>query len=97
MPTFTRILIRGNAPGLFPATFFVARVTSSHPLQLTVYADIGRRLPTRSPKSGFYNGPGRLSIPSPLATHPLRRARASVRGRRTGRHLMGSERIGRPI
>jgi hypothetical protein len=46
---------------------------------------------------GFCNGPGLSRVISPLATHPFRRGRASVRGRRAGRHLMGFERIGRPI
>jgi hypothetical protein len=48
-------------------------------------------------KLGFCNGPGLSRVISPLATHPFRRGCASVRGRRAGRHLMGFERIGRPI
>ena len=38
-------------------------------------------------KLGFCKRAGGLSSPSPLASHPLRRGRASVRGRRAGRLL----------
>src|SRR5215471_2843338 len=38
-----------------------------------------------------------LSIPFFTRETSVRRGRASVRGRRAGRHLMGFERIGRPI
>jgi hypothetical protein len=39
----------------------------------------------------------RLSIPHFTYEISVRRVRASVRGRRAGRRLMGYERIGRPI
>jgi hypothetical protein len=42
-------------------------------------------------KFGLCNGPGFVKVISPLASHPFRRGRASVRGRRAGRHLMGFE------
>jgi hypothetical protein len=45
-------------------------------------------------------GPGvsiPLSLSLSLSADPFRRGRPSVRGRRVGRHLMGLERIGRPI
>jgi hypothetical protein len=49
------------------------------------------------PSRASVMGRGLSRIISPLASHPFRRGRASVRGRRAGRHLMGFERIGRPI
>jgi bifunctional non-homologous end joining protein LigD len=58
--------------------------------------DIGNVLFKVACNMGFCNGPVCVN-PSLRLRSTLRRGRASVRGRRAGRALMGFKRIGRPI